>query len=137
MITGLNHITLVVSDITRSLSFYSDLLNFQPHARWNNGAYLSCGDLWLCLSVDEVSVSTDYTHIAFGVSKEEYPTTADRLESVGVAIWKNNKSEGNSLYFLDPDHHKLELHDGDLVSRLLAVDQAPYEGWVRLDNPQA
>ena len=33
-------------------------------------------------------------------------------------IWKDNRSEGDSLYFLDPDGHRLELHAGSLASRL-------------------
>ncbi|HEX5514181.1 MAG TPA: glutathione transferase, partial [Gammaproteobacteria bacterium] len=43
-------------------------------------------------------------------------------------IWKDNKSEGDSLYFLDPDGHKLEIHVGDLESRLAALREKPYEG---------
>lgn len=31
---------------------------------------------------------------------------------------EENLSEGDSLYFLDPDGHKLELHVGSLQSRL-------------------
>lgn len=37
-------------------------------------------------------------------------------------------SEGNSLYLLDPDGYKLELHVGHWQSRLAAVKEAPYEG---------
>jgi catechol 2,3-dioxygenase-like lactoylglutathione lyase family enzyme len=34
------------------VAFYHQLLGMTLHARWDSGAYLSCGDLWLCLSLD-------------------------------------------------------------------------------------
>ena len=43
MLTGLNHLTLAVSDLDRSFEFYRHLLGFTPHARWQGGAYLSLG----------------------------------------------------------------------------------------------
>jgi hypothetical protein len=47
---------------------------------------------------------------------------------VGVLEWRENRSEGASFYFLDPDGHKIEAHVGDLVSRLEACRQRPYAG---------
>lgn len=47
---------------------------------------------------------------------------------VWTTVWKDNKSEGQSFYFLDPDGHKLELHVGDLVSRLAQCREKPYSG---------
>ncbi|MDF2778462.1 MAG: glutathione transferase [Enterobacteriaceae bacterium] len=52
MLKGLNHLTLAVVDLRRSVDFYQRLLGLELHAQWDNGAYFSCGDLWLCLSVD-------------------------------------------------------------------------------------
>lgn len=34
---------------------------------------------------------------------------AKRVISFGAEVWKENKSEGQSLYILDPDGHKLEI----------------------------
>lgn len=62
MLTGLNHITIAVSDISKSLNFYVEILGFTLKAKWDNGAYLILGELWLCLSVDTVSISNDYIH---------------------------------------------------------------------------
>ncbi len=127
MLTGLNHLTLAVSDLDRSFAFYVDLLGFRPHARWAGGAYLSLPGLWLCLSVDQARQhipSADYTHYAFSVA--DFAETASILRSAGIAEWKDNRSEGESLYFLDPDGHRLEIHHGDLTSRLAACRLNPY-----------
>lgn len=132
MITGLNHLTLSVRDLGRALSFYVDLLGLRLHARWDEGAYLSAGTLWLCLSLDEQTRSAplpEYTHFALSASAEEIARLAPRLVAAGVVEWKQNRSEGASLYLLDPDGHKLELHDGDLASRLRACRASPYRGF--------
>lgn len=127
MLTGLNHITLAVSNVSESFTFYVETLGFTPRAQWKNGAYLSIGELWLCLSLDAVSIGKDYTHYAFSIEDEVFEAFAERLKASGVKEWKVNKSEGKSLYFLDPDGHKLELHAGSLESRLKACRAQPYE----------
>ncbi len=48
MIKGVNHVTLVASDLETSFNFYKDILGCQPLARWQRGAYFLVGDLWLC-----------------------------------------------------------------------------------------
>ena len=130
MITGLNHLTLSVSDLQQSFDFYTQVLGYQPIAKWKRGAYLLAGDLWLCLSLDRnthTSPLEEYTHIALSVSAENFETYCDRLLSLGIKSWQTNTSEGNSFYLLDPDHHKLELHVGNLRSRIEATKKAPYE----------
>ena len=131
MITGINHLTLAVREVDRSLDFYVNFLNCHTEARWDQGAYLSLGSLCLCLSADESKPASDYTHIAFSVAADSFAESVALLKTAGVSVWKTNSSEGNSFYFLDPDGHKLELHDGDLSSRLTAVSADSYDGWIR------
>ncbi|WP_281546301.1 fosfomycin resistance glutathione transferase [Grimontia sp. SpTr1] len=128
MLKGLNHITLAVSDLERSLAFYLDVLGFQGHVRWDGGAYLSLSDLWLCLSVDEPCEKDDYSHIAFDIDDENFVAFAASARKKGVSEWKQNHSEGQSLYLLDPDGHKLEIHAGGLQSRLDSLKAKPYSG---------
>lgn len=119
-ITGLNHLTLAVHDVSRSVSFYTEVLGCKLRAVWDEGAYLEAGALWLCLSYDQTSRTSphpDYTHIAFTVADDDFQTLAARL-AARCSTWKDNSSEGNSMYFLDPDGHKLEIHVGSLESRL-------------------
>jgi len=137
MLKGLNHITLAVSDLQASIDFYRKLLGMNLHAKWNTGAYLECGELWLCLSFDENRsiVNTemnDYTHYAFSIEEKDFELFQSILKLANVTFWKDNKSEGKSCYFLDPDGHKLEAHIGGLAQRLKACKQAPYEGMIFL-----
>lgn len=130
-ITGINHVTLAVSDLDRSFTFYVELLGLVPVAKWKRGAYLEAGDDWICLSLDDEARKTslpEYTHLAFSVDTDAFRHYADRLREHSVASWKRNTSEGDSLYFLDPDGHKLEIHVGDLAGRLASLREAPYEG---------
>lgn len=137
MLSGLNHLTLAVADLQRSIAFYQALPGMRLHARWTRGAYLSCGSLWLCLSLDPVAgvPRQDYTHYAFSVAEADFLPLCARLEQAGVTVWKSNRSEGESFYFLDPDNHQLELHVGSLASRLEACRQQPYDGMIFYDDP--
>jgi len=98
MITGINHLTLAVKDVARSFNFYVLLLNCRAEARWDRGAYLSVGELWLCLSLDEPMPAKDYTHIAFSVDTAAFSDSVAQLKSAGVVEWKSNSSEGNSFH---------------------------------------
>jgi catechol 2,3-dioxygenase-like lactoylglutathione lyase family enzyme len=131
MLSGLNHLTLAVTDLNRSVSFYHELLQLQLDATWDNGAYLSLPGLWLCLSLDPSRLSApaaEYTHYAFTADAGDFSTLVARLRAGGVQEWRDNRSEGASFYFLDPDGHKLEAHVGDLASRLQACRAKPYAG---------
>ena len=139
MLNGLNHLTLAVSDIASSIGFYHHLLGLPLHARWDNGAYLRCGDLWLCLSLDAqrryiAPQESDYTHYAFSIDENDFATFVARLTQAGVTSWKENRSEGESFYFLDPDGHKLEAHVGSLEQRVAACRAKPYKGMVFFDE---
>ena len=128
MISGINHITLTATDLSRSVAFYRDLLGFRLRADWPRGAYLTSGDLWLCLTLaKDVSPRDDYSHIAFSVTDTAFPALVARLRGQ-VEVWQDNVSEGASLYLLDPDGHKLELHVGGVEDRLAHYRAHPERG---------
>ena len=126
MINGINHITLAVSKLDASIQFYEEVLGFRLVSNHQSGAYFEAGSLWLCLSEDSNAGAphSDYTHIAFDIDDDDFDAFAAKLEANNVRIWKQNRSEGKSMYFLDPDGHKLELHVGTLASRLEAMGDA-------------
>jgi catechol 2,3-dioxygenase-like lactoylglutathione lyase family enzyme len=131
MTIGVNHITFAVSNLQRALGFYVEVLGCEKVATWQRGAYLRAGDMWLCLSLDSAASAAagrDYTHIAFTFDREGLAAFRERLSMSRGVEWKVNSSEGNSVYFLDPDGHRLEAHVGSLESRLASLREAPYDG---------
>lgn len=128
MLLGLNHITVTVNCLDESLEFYCNVLGFTLHARWNSGAYLSCADVWYCLSLGKSEPSKDYTHIAFTLDESNLQNLEERLQQNNINKWQENISEGSSLYILDPNGHKLEIHVGNLQTRLESLKAMPYDG---------
>ncbi|MBO9539074.1 fosfomycin resistance glutathione transferase [bacterium] len=131
MISGINHITLSVRDIERSFDFYAEVLGLKPLVRWNQGAYFLAGATWLALTLDEDTREQplpEYTHLAFTVSETDFQAMCQRVLASGAEVWQPNSSEGASLYFTDPNGHKLELHASDLETRLRTAKDHPWEG---------
>ncbi len=130
MIIAMNHITLGVIDIEKSFSFYRDVLKLKPLVKWDKGAYFLVGisdialpgsGFWFCLNVDEKRLPNPcYTHYAFSVAEKDFDTMTKKIQQAGAPIFKDNTSPGNSLYFLDPDGHKLEIHIGNDRDRINA-----------------
>lgn len=121
MINGINHITFAVSELNKSVEFYVNLLGLRLVGKWDTGAYLLAGNQWVALNVDEavnLETKSDYTHISFNVLSTDFQNMKEKLVSAGVKSFKENSSEGDSFYFLDPDGHKLELHYNTLEDRL-------------------
>lgn len=124
-VRAINHVTLAVSDLDRSLSFYTNALGLILIKQWEGGAYLTAGEHWLCLSLDSharASPHPDYTHMAFDVAAEDFEDIRQQCLTHDGTEWKKNTSEGDSFYFLDPDGHKLEIHVGTLETRLKAMN---------------
>ncbi len=138
MIRGINHVTLSVSDVGRSFAFYREVVGLRPVARWKRGAYLLAGDQWVALSLDSATRKgplAEYSHVAFDVSPADFESAADRVRAAGPPIFKENGSEGASLYFLDPDGHKLELHASTLEARLSVMRAEPWDELELFEQP--
>jgi catechol 2,3-dioxygenase-like lactoylglutathione lyase family enzyme len=124
LIRGLNHLTLGVRALDRAVRFYMDGLGAHLARRWPGGAYLTLGDLWLCLSPDPAAArGRNHTYAAVDVAEEDFAAALRRLRGVGAQEWKQDRSEGASHSFLDSAGHRPELHVGTLAKRL-----APMEG---------
>jgi 8-oxo-dGTP pyrophosphatase MutT (NUDIX family) len=94
VITGLNHLTLAVSDLDRSIAFYADLLGFTVRKRKPSSCYLEAGTLWLALVLENGlrrDVLPEYTHAAFRVSATGLEALVCNLKSAGVKQWQQSE----------------------------------------------
>ena len=76
----------------------------------------------------EATNNSSYTHFAFAVSPEHFACLREKLLAKNAEEWQSNSSPGESLYFLDPDGHKLEIHARTLPDRLASLRQNPKPG---------
>jgi catechol 2,3-dioxygenase-like lactoylglutathione lyase family enzyme len=122
--TGVSHVSLTVSDIDRSLPFYTDVLGFQflmptdaPGLRRVLLAHPGSG-LMLALSqhangsgdaFDETRTGLD--HVSFAVAdRDELVAWEERLRAAGVSFSPiQDVFYGNVLVVRDPDNIQLEL----------------------------
>lgn len=132
-IKSINHITLACTDIEKSFAFYRDVLGFKPLVKWDKGAYFLVGEFWFCLNVDlNRKPNPCYTHYAFTVSEADFDQLRESICLSRAVVFKENTSPGESLYFLDPDGHKLEIHGGNWQTRIKAKKENP-DNWKNVE----
>ncbi|CAM3798468.1 VOC family protein [Deinococcus frigens] len=121
---GLNHLTLRVTELERSVTFYCDVLGFTLRHRGRTDAYLGGGSRWLALlerpgrAPGEQSPGLD--PFALTVEAGGFDTAGQRLNTADIPIHKGplRRGSGPSVYLLDPDRLVVELHTSNLNERL-------------------
>lgn len=125
MIQSINHVTYSVSDIKKSIIFYKDILKAEILVESDKTDYFTLGGLWLALNkekdIPKNEIQYSYTHMAFTIDESEFDDWYQWLRDNDVNILEGcnrDVRDKQSIYFTDPDGHKLELHTGILQDRL-------------------
>lgn len=124
-INGINHLCFSVSDLERSIAFYQNVLDAELLVVGRKLAYFDLNGLWIALN-EETDISREhtndsYTHIALSIEEADYEQWLAKLKRLGVSVLPGRNREiedRKSIYFIDPDGHKLELHTGTLQARM-------------------
>ena len=136
-IRKLGHVVVQVSDVERSLAFYTQVLGFQvsdvyPEEMQPGGfAFLRCNTDHHCLALVGAgpgsSRQLELHHMAFEVATlEEVFAARDRLRAHNVHLSFEGRRRAGcqiSVEFNDPDGHSIEIY--------WAIDQVGSDGRVR------
>lgn len=124
-IQGINHLTLTVSSLTRSLSFYIDVLGAILIHRGRTDAYIEWGPVWICLlergeANRAEAGKAGMDHVAFTISDSDFDQAVETLKASSVSIIRGpvTRGDGRCVNFLDPDGIQLELNTGSLAGRM-------------------
>ncbi|MDX1665422.1 MAG: VOC family protein [Candidatus Promineifilaceae bacterium] len=121
---GIHHMAITVTDVHRSLDFYTNLLGFEVAAEFGNRVMLASGPVVLVLTpppdpaqappadrFSEHRVGLD--HLSFSVdSRDDLEDAARLFDEKGVDHGEIKPLEGFGIYvmaFRDPDNVQLEL----------------------------
>jgi len=104
---SLNHVSLAVSDVTRSADFYSHVLGAELVSKQGGGMNLGLGDSFLGLY--NIPGEPRIHHFCVGLDSYDVEDCARRLREAGIEPYlRPDKPE---VYFRDPDGVMVQLED--------------------------
>jgi len=119
-IEGIDHVSLSVSDIDRSVAWYGQLLGLE---RWHkdawgsNPAVIGKGSTALALfparsGESAASISPEipsFRHLAFRADRDNFARAQKDLAERQIEYLFEDHGISHSVYFSDPDGHELEI----------------------------
>jgi len=119
---GVVHFSLPVSDVGRSVAFYTEILGMELSEKRKKMAFLRTGNDHFMLTESETPIEPNkgdgtMNHHAFWVDADKYDDYVAFLKSKGIRIlYEEDRPppanfSGRRAYFHDPDRNVLEIID--------------------------
>ncbi len=117
---GLDHVAIAAADVERSRRFYAEVLGLErAHEAWDVPIVMAAEGTGVAIfsrdrhpsptPEDAEPPATRILHIAFRVDREGFERARAELAERGLEVVFSDHDISHSIYFDDPDGHKLEL----------------------------
>ena len=117
---GIDHVALSVRDVERSAQWYIDVLGFERRheGMWGGTpVFIGKGTTLIALfpvrsdsrSTSSARGNVRMLHLAFRASHKNFLGAQEELKRRGIKFEFQDHEISHSIYFRDPDGHKLEI----------------------------
>ena len=109
---SLNHASLIVSDVDRSVSFYQKVFGLPVKSEQTGGVNLAVGrDAFLGIYQAGANASPEINHFCFGLESFEPARVTAALGEHGLEAESRTRDGVTQLYCRDPDGLRVQLQD--------------------------
>jgi catechol 2,3-dioxygenase-like lactoylglutathione lyase family enzyme len=107
----LNHVSLIVSDLDRSVAFYQRIFGLGVKSKQTGGVNLAVGDQFLGIYQAGANASAQINHFCFGIEGFDPDRTVAALGASGVKGESRVRDGVAQVYCTDPDNLRVQLQD--------------------------
>jgi catechol 2,3-dioxygenase-like lactoylglutathione lyase family enzyme len=107
----LNHASLIVSDLDRSVAFYQRTFGLSVKSTQQGGVNLAVGDAFLGIYQGGANAMPHINHFCFGIRSFDPAATMAALEAQGLPAESRTRDGVTQVYTVDPDNLRVQLQD--------------------------
>ena len=117
-IAQIDHVAIAVADVERSIDWYCDVLEMERrYLEWGTEPAMVCaGETCIALFALEGAAEAPpgrgavaMRHLAFRVDRDGFERAQEELAERGIQFDFMDHETAHSIYFADPDGHRLEI----------------------------
>jgi catechol 2,3-dioxygenase-like lactoylglutathione lyase family enzyme len=117
----LNHASLIVSDLDRSVAFYQRVFGMPVKSTQQGGVNLAVGDAFLGIYQGGAAATPHINHFCFGLRDFDPAATVAALEAQGLPAESRTRDGVTQVYTADPDNLRIQLQDVSFCGGLGAL----------------
>jgi len=107
----LNHASLIVSNLDRSVAFYRNTFGLGVKSQQTGGVNLAVGDAFLGVYQAGSNARPEINHVCFGLKDFDPQRTVRALEAAGLKAESRERDRVTQVYTADPDNLRVQLQD--------------------------